>query len=150
MAERLDGKFEVVRELERTDALRSVEAFDATGRKVRVNWFNVSDPKSRSGFHRYRTAVKNAGSPLLLDAVARPGAYYTVWEPLDGIDAQTWLEGHPKDEGFRRALKELGDVLESYGFALQDAHVLALQNEKEVRPALAALKSACVSTRAVL
>jgi beta-lactam-binding protein with PASTA domain len=142
MAERLDGKFEVVRELERSDALRSVEAIDATGRKVRVNWFNVSDPKSRSGFHRYRTAVKNAGSPLLLDAVARPGAYYTVWEPLDGIDAQTWLEGHPKDEGFRRALKELGDVLESYGFALQDAHVLALQNEKEVRPALAALRSA--------
>jgi beta-lactam-binding protein with PASTA domain len=142
MAERLDGKFEVVRELERTDALRSVEALDASGRKVRVNWFNVSDPKSRSGFHRYRTAVKNAGSPLLLDAVARPGAYYTVWEPLDGIDAQTWLEGHPKDEGFRRALKELGDVLESYGFALQDAHILALQNEKEVRPALAALKSA--------
>ncbi len=142
MAERLDGKFEIVRELEKTESSRIVEAVDGNARKVRVNWFNVSDPKSRSGFHRYRTAVKNAASPLLLDAVARPGAYYTVWEPLDGISAQTWLEGHPKDEGFRRALRELGDVLESYGFALQDATVLALQTDKEVRPALAELNLA--------
>ncbi len=142
MAERLDGKYEVVRELERTALLRKVEALDANGKSVRVDWFAVLDPKSRSGFHRYRTAVKNAGSPLLLDAVARPGAYYTVWEPVDGIDAATWLEGHPKDEAFRRGLSELGDVLESYGFALQDAHVIALQGDKEVRPALVSLQSA--------
>jgi beta-lactam-binding protein with PASTA domain len=142
MAERLDGKFDIARELERTDAWRRVEAVDANGRTVRVDWFFVTDPKSRSGFHRYRTAVKNAGSALLLDAVARPGAYYTVWEPLDGVDAQAWLEGHPKDERFKKALTELGDVLESYGFALQDARILALQGEKEVTPALAALEPA--------
>jgi beta-lactam-binding protein with PASTA domain len=142
MAERLDGKFEIQRELERTDAWRRVEALDASGRAVRVDWFFVADPKSRSSFHRYRTAVKNAGSPLLLDAVARPGAYYTVWEPLDGVSAQNWLETHPKDEGFRKALHELGEVLESYGFALSDARILALQDDKEVRPALAALEPA--------
>ena len=142
MAERLDGKYEVVRELERSNELRIVEALDANGKSVRVDWFTVQDPKSRSGFHRYRTAVKNAASPLLLDAVARPGAYYTVWETVDGIDAATWLEGHPKDEAFRRSLSELGDVLESYGFALQDARVMALQNDKEVRPALVSLQSA--------
>ena len=142
MAERLDGKYEVVRELERSDELRKLEALDANGKSVRVDWFTVSDPKTRSMFHRYRTAVKNAGSPLLLDAVARPGAYYTVWETVDGIDAATWLEGHPKDEAFRRGLSELGDVLESYGFALQDAHVIALQGDKGVRPALVSLQSA--------
>ncbi len=142
MAERLDGKYEVVRELERSALLRTVEALDANGKSVRVDWFAVQDPKSRSGFHRYRTAVKNAGSALLLDAVARPGAYYTVWETVDGIDAATWLAGHPKDEMFRKALSELGDVLESYGFALQDAHVIALQGDKDVRPALVSLHSA--------
>lgn len=142
MAERLDGKYEVVRELERSPELRKLEALDANGKSVRVDWFTVSDPKSRSMFHRYRTAVKNAASPLLLDAVARPGAYYTVWEAVDGIDAATWLAGHPKDEGFRKTLSELGDVLESYGFALQDARVIALQGSKEVRPALVSLQSA--------
>ena len=142
MAERLDGKYEVVRELERSAELRKLEALDANGKSVRVDWFTVSDPKSRSSFHRYRTAVKNAASPLLLDAVARPGAYYTVWEVVDGIDAATWLEGHPKDEAFRKALSELGDVLESYGFALQDARVIALQGDKDVRPALVSLQSA--------
>ena len=142
MAERLDGKYEVVRELERSPELRQLEALDANGKSVRVDWYMVSDPKSRSSFHRYRTAVKNAASPLLLDAVARPGAYYTVWETVDGVDAVTWLEGHPKDESFRRGLSELGDVLESYGFALQDAQVIALQSDKEVRPALVSLRSA--------
>ena len=142
MAERLDGKYEVVRELERNPELRTVEALDANGKSVRVDWFTVSDPKSRSMFHRYRTAVKNAGSPLLLEAVARPGAYYTVWETVDGMDAATWLEGHPKDDAFRKTLSELGDVLESYGFALQDARVIALQNDKEVRPALVSLQNA--------
>ena len=142
MAERLDGKYEVVRELERNPELRTVEALDANGKSVRVDWFTVSDPKSRSMFHRYRTAVKNAGSALLLEAVARPGAYYTVWETVDGMDAASWLEGHPKDEAFRRGLSELGDVLESYGFALQDARVIALQNDKEVRPALVGLRGA--------
>jgi len=142
MADRLDGKYEVVRELERNPELRTVAALDANGKSVRVDWFTVSDPKSRSMFHRYRTAVKNAGSPLLLEAVARPGTYYTVWETVDGMDAATWLEGHPKDEAFRRGLSELGDVLESYGFALQDARVIALQNDKEVRPALVSLQNA--------
>ena len=46
MADRLDGKYEVVRELERNPELRTVAALDANGKSVRVDWFTVSDPKS--------------------------------------------------------------------------------------------------------
>lgn len=147
MPERLDSKYNVTREISRDEWMRSVEATDATGKAVRLDWFFVVDPKSRANFHRYRTAIKNVASPLLLDAVSRPGAYYTVWEVLEGTDGAAWLAQHPKDMGFRSAFAEAAQVLGSYGFALTDANFIALQGAKgDVRPALTSLRSADRST----
>ncbi len=147
MPERLDSKYNVTREISRDEWMRSVEATDASGKMVRLDWFFVVDPKSRANFHRYRTAIKNVSSPLLLDAISRPGAYYTVWEMLEGTNSTTWLAQHPKDTGFRNALAEAGQVLGSYGFALTDANFIALQGAKgDVRPALTGLRSADRST----
>jgi beta-lactam-binding protein with PASTA domain len=142
--EKLDGKYEVKREISRDAAVRSVEAATPDGRAVRVDWFFVVDPKSRSNFHRYRTALKSANSPLMLDAVARPGAYYTVWQLEGGASASSWLEAHPKDDGFREYLKNIASSLESFGFSLADTDVIAVEHREngkaEVRPAIANLR----------
>ena len=142
--EKLDGKYEVKRENSRDAAVRSVEAATSDGRSVRVDWFFVIDPKSRSNFHRYRTALKTANSPLMLDAVARPGAYYTVWQLEGGASAVSWLEAHPKDDGFRGYLQTIASSLESFGFSLADTDVIAVEHREngkaEVRPAIANLR----------
>jgi beta-lactam-binding protein with PASTA domain len=143
---KLDGKYEILRELERNDARRVLEVRHPDGRVVRLDWFNITDPKSRASFHRYRSVVRNSGSNLLLDAVARPGAYYSVWSPSNAQEAGAWLASHPRDEGFRRALEELALLLAEYGFALSDARVLAMQDwregSREMRPVIADLSFA--------
>ena len=143
---KLDGKYEILRELESTEARRVLEVRHPDGRVVRLDWFNITDPKSRASFHRYRSVVRNSGSSLLLDAVARPGAYYSVWSPSNAQDAGAWLASHPRDEGFRRALEELAVLLAEYGFALSDARVLAVQDSREgsreMRPVIADLSFA--------
>ena len=143
---KLDGKYEILRELERDDARRVLEVRHPDGRVVRLDWFNITDPKSRASFHRYRSVVRNSGSSLLLDAVARPGAYYSVWSPSNAQEAGAWLASHPRDEGFRRALEELSVLLAEYGFALSDARVLAVQDSREgsreMRPVIADLSFA--------
>jgi beta-lactam-binding protein with PASTA domain len=149
MPDRLDNKYTVQKELHKDEWMRSVLATDPNNKTVRLDWFFVVDPKSRANFHRYRTAIKNVASPLLLDAVSRPGAYYTVWEALEGVDSQTWLAQHPKDQAFRQTLSEAAEVLGSYGFALTDAQFIALQGAKEVKPALLGLKSADRSSEAI-
>ena len=144
MLEKLDGKYEVRREISRDAAVRSVEAATSDGRGVRVDWFFVIDPKSRSNFHRYRTALKTANSPLMLDAVARPGAYYTVWQLEGGASAASWMEAHPKDDGFRVRVQAIAGSLESFGFSLADSDVIAVEHREngkaEVRPAIANLR----------
>jgi beta-lactam-binding protein with PASTA domain len=143
---KLDGKYEILRELESSDARRVLEVRHPDGRVVRLDWFNIIDPKSRASFHRYRSVVRNSGSSLLLDAVARPGAYYSVWSPSNAQEAGAWLASHPRDEGFRRALEELALLLAEYGFALSDARVLAVQDSREgsreMRPVIADLSFA--------
>ncbi len=144
MPEKLDGKYEVKREISHDAAVRSVEVTAVDGRAVRLDWFFVTDPKSRSAFHRYRTALKTNNSPLMLDAVARPGAYYTVWQLETGASAKDWLEAHPKDESFRQRLVDIAGSLETFGFALSDSDVIAVEHREngkaEVRPALANLR----------
>ncbi len=138
---KLDGKYDVLRELEHDEARRAVEARHPDGRNVRLDVFNVTDPKSRSNFHRYRTALKVAASPLMLDAVARPGSYYTVWEQTNATSASAWLQAHPRDETFRKSLETLAGTLSEHGFALSDARVVALSDadNRETRPVLADL-----------
>ena len=128
---KLDGKYEILRELEITDARKVLEVRHPDGRVVRLDWFNITDPKSRASFHRYRSVVRNSGSSLLLDAVARPGAYYSVWSPLTAPEAAAWMASHPRDEAFRRSLEELAVLLSEYGFALSDARVLAVPDTRE-------------------
>lgn len=141
---KLDGKYEILRELERDGTRRAVEARHPDGRTVRLDVFSVTDPKSRSNFHRYRTALKVAGSKLMLDAVARPGSYYTVWDQTNAQSATAWLQSHPRDEGFRKSLETLAGTLAEHGFALSDARVVAVADtdNRETRPVLADLSLA--------
>jgi beta-lactam-binding protein with PASTA domain len=143
---KLDGKYEILRELEITDARKVLEVRHPDGRVVRLDWFNITDPKSRASFHRYRSVVRNSGSSLLLDAVARPGAYYSVWSPSNAQEAGAWLAAHPRDEAFRLAITEMSVLLAEYGFALSDARVLAVPDSREgsrdMRPVIADLSFA--------
>jgi beta-lactam-binding protein with PASTA domain len=143
---KLDGKYEILRELEITEARKVLEVRHPDGRVVRLDWFNITDPKSRASFHRYRSVVRNSGSSLLLDAVARPGAYYSVWSPSNAQEAGAWLAAHPRDEAFRSALTELSVLLAEYGFAFSDARVLAVPDSREgsrdMRPVIADLSFA--------
>ena len=131
--QKLDGKFEVIRELERDDFRRSIEARRSDGSVVRVDWFTVGNPKSRSHFHRYRSTLRAVNSPLLLDVVARPGAYYTVWQPSTAPEALARLASHPKDDAFHGQLETLANTLAEHGFALQDANILATESRENGR-----------------
>jgi beta-lactam-binding protein with PASTA domain len=136
---RLDGKFEVSREIETSGNRTSYEAVAPDGAAVRVDWFSVTDTRSRSDFHRYRSALKAAGSPLLLDAVARPGAYYSAWLPSTAQEGGAFLAAHSRDDAYRSTLDDLAACLSDYGFSLADARVLALESREGGRPTVRAV-----------
>ena len=138
----LDGKYSVTRELSGGEGLTNYEATLPTGEVTRVDWFSVRDPKTRSLFHQYRTALKVLGSPLMIDAVIRPGVYYSAWWPSDAPSAEAYLVDHPRDLNFRQRLEELASTLAAYGFALRDATIVALTNSAAPEPAVAGLTMA--------
>ncbi|HEX2863404.1 MAG TPA: serine/threonine protein kinase, partial [Deinococcales bacterium] len=116
----LDGKYSVVREVSSADGLTVYETHLPGGETARVDWFTVNDPKTRSLFHQYRTALKVIGSPLLIDAVIRPGVYYSAWWPSEAPAAGGYLADHPRDQKVRERLEEMAETLAAYGFALRD------------------------------
>ena len=131
-AGRIDGKYEVRSELMRDGhlVLYSVTAIqqpgraDLDGQLLRLGWFQVSTSAQRSSFHRYRAALKALAPAGLIDVVARPGAYYTVWKPLEGQPLTAFLALPVRGELPVQALRDLATGLSEQGYALNDAEVI--------------------------
>ncbi|MBB6097440.1 beta-lactam-binding protein with PASTA domain [Deinobacterium chartae] len=133
---RVDGKYEVLRELSREENTIVQEAISPEGQSVRLVWFDVHDPATRALFHRYRSALRAVGSIFLVDVVARPGAYYSVWLPPSGTPLEEYLGAPVKDEATVDAVRTVAEMLAEHGFALPDAQIFL----EDGRPQLAALK----------
>ena len=144
-AGRIDGKYEVLSELMRDGHLtlysvlasgQSATGQSATGQpaqgqsapgpleSLRLGWFEVGSSAQRSSFHRYRAALKALAPAGLLDVVARPGAYYTVWKPLEGQLLPAFLALPAWNELSVQALRDLANGLSEQGYALSDAEVV--------------------------
>ncbi|UQN05030.1 PASTA domain-containing protein [Deinococcus sp. QL22] len=120
----IDGKYEVVREVSREGNVTVSEVRAGEGVTRRVAWFDVSTPADRQGFHAYRTALRAVQPAGLTDVVARPGAYYAVWQPVTGLPLADLLAQPKKQEETVEALRELTASLAENGFALSDADVV--------------------------
>ncbi len=139
-AGRIDGKYEVLSELMRDGHLtlysvlasgQSASGQSVTGQSapgplepLRLGWFEVGSSAQRSSFHRYRAALKALAPAGLLDVVARPGAYYTVWKPLEGQLLPAFLALPAWNELSVQALRDLANGLSEQGYALSDAEVI--------------------------
>lgn len=134
----IDGKYEVVRELAREGNVTLSEVRSGEGVTRRLAWFEVSTPESRQGFHAYRSALRALGPAGLTDVVARPGAYYAVWQPVAGTPLSEFAAQPKKQEETLEALGALAARLAEHGYALPDADVVIEGREPRVaylRPA---------------
>lgn len=124
-ATRIDGKYDVLRELSRDGNVTRSEVRAAEGVTRTVAWFGVASPAERHVFHTYR-AVLRALSPVgLTDVVARPGAYYTVWQTLAGTPLDAFVaQGGKKPAEAVEAVRDLAGRLAEHGYALTDADVV--------------------------
>ncbi|GEM47351.1 PASTA domain-containing protein [Deinococcus cellulosilyticus] len=130
---RIDGKYEIVQELSKETHSTLYEATGPGGELVRVDWFTIVDPSTRTLFLKYRTALKGSESPLLQDVVSKPGAYYTVWKTTEVDPIENFLQAHVKDAAAVEALITLVQVLTEQGFAAQDADIGLLDGKPVLR-----------------
>ncbi|MFC4639769.1 PASTA domain-containing protein [Deinococcus hohokamensis] len=134
----IDGKYEIVRELSRDGHVTLSEVRAGEGVTRQVAWFEVSTPADRQAFHAYRTAVRTLAPAGLTDVVARPGAYYAVWQPVSGVPLETVLAQPVKPEETVDAVRALAARLAVHGFALADADIVVEGHEPRIaylRPA---------------
>ncbi|WP_019588178.1 PASTA domain-containing protein [Deinococcus apachensis] len=130
----IDGKYQVVRELAREGHVTLSEVRAGEGVTRQVAWFDVTSPAARQGFHAYRAALRAIAPAGLTDVVARPGAYYAVWQPVTGTPlAEFAAQPGTKQEETVQAVRNLAARLAEHGYALPDADVLV--DGKEVRVA---------------
>lgn len=129
----IDGKYQVVRELSREGHVTLSEVRAGEGVTRRVAWFDVTSPAARQGFHAYRAALRAIAPAGLTDVVARPGAYYAVWQPVTGTPLSEFAAQPKKQEETVEAVQALATRLAEHGYALPDADVLV--DGKEVRVA---------------
>ena len=120
----IDGKYEVVRELSRSGNVTLYEVNAAAGALRRVAWFTVGSQADRQGFHTYRTALRAIAPAGLTDVVARPGAYYAVWQPVTGTPLSEVVTQPQKQQETVEAVQALAAALANHGFALADADVV--------------------------
>ncbi|MPY67302.1 PASTA domain-containing protein [Deinococcus sp. SDU3-2] len=129
----IDGKYEVVRELSREGHVTLSEVRAGEGVTRRLAWFDVTSPAARQGFHAYRAALRAVNPAGLTDVVARPGAYYAVWQPVSGLPLEEVAAQPRKDEEVVQGVQALAAALATHGYALPDADVAV--DGKEVRVA---------------
>ncbi|WP_291423470.1 PASTA domain-containing protein [Deinococcus sp.] len=123
----IDGKYEVLRELSQEGNLHMYEVKAAEGVIRRVAWFDVTTPADRQQFHAYRTAIRAIAPAGLTDVVARPGAYYAVWQDVSGQPFQDYLTQSAKrvkSQEEVQAVQNLTTALAASGFALSDADIV--------------------------
>ncbi|GAA5532305.1 PASTA domain-containing protein [Deinococcus aluminii] len=120
----IDGKYQVVRELAREGHVTLSEVRAGEGVTRRVAWFDVTSPPARQGFHAYRAALRAISPAGLTDVVARPGAYYAVWQPVAGTPLSEVAAQPKKQEETVQAVQALAARLAEHGYALPDADVV--------------------------
>ncbi|GAA5504185.1 hypothetical protein Dxin01_03954 [Deinococcus xinjiangensis] len=120
----IDGKYEVLRELPKEGNVAQYEVKAAEGVTRRVAWFDVGTPADRQQFHAYRTALRAIAPAGLTDVVARPGAYYAVWQDVSGTPLSDFLSQSNKKQETIDAVEALGNTLAEHGFALPDADIV--------------------------
>lgn len=120
----IDGKYQVVRELAREGHVTLSEVRAGEGVTRRVAWFNVNSPASRQGFYAYRAALRAIAPAGLTDVVARPGAYYAVWQPVTGLPLAEVAAQPIQQEETIQAVHALAARLAEHGYALPDADVV--------------------------
>lgn len=128
----IDGKYRVLRELAQDGHVRLFEVQAAEGVTRQVAWFDVVSPADRQQFHAYRTALRSINPAGLTDVVARPGAYYAVWQPVTGTPLQEVAAQPTKRQETIDAVEALGRKLADSGFALTDADVVLHGDQPEV------------------
>lgn len=128
----IDGKYEVLREVSVQGPVTLSEVRAAEGVTRQVAWFTVATPADRQAFHAYRTALRALSPAGLTDVVARPGAFYAVWQPVTGQPLESALahKGVPQDLVER--VQALAASLAEHGYALEDAQVLVEAHEPRV------------------
>ena len=120
----IDGKYQVLREVSRTGNVTLYEVRAAEGVTRQVAWFEVQTPAERQNFHAYRTALRSVAPAGLTDVVARPGAYYAVWQPVSGTPLAEAAAQPTKRQEMVEAVEALGTRLADAGFALSDADIV--------------------------
>ncbi|MVN85543.1 PASTA domain-containing protein [Deinococcus sp. HMF7620] len=120
----IDGKYEVLRELAVQGSVTLSEVRAAEGVTRQVAWFNVASPAERQAFHTYRSALRALAPAGLTDVVARPGAYYAVWQPVTGQPLDTALAQKVKPQELIDGVQALSTRLAEQGYALDDAQVV--------------------------
>lgn len=120
----IDGKYEIVREVSRDGHVTLSEVRAGEGVTRQVAWFDVTSPAARQGFHAYRAALRAVAPAGLTDVVARPGAYYAVWQPVAGVPLAEVAAQPVKHEETVQAVQALAAALAEHGHALPDADVV--------------------------
>ncbi len=122
---RFDGKYELLNPILEGSGVDFTlsEAQDQNGMAVLVVVMNVQTAEQRNLFHKYRAALKAVVSPFLIDVVARPGAYYSVWKPAKGTLLEEYIASPRKGEATNAAVRDLASRLELAGFALTEAQI---------------------------
>ncbi|MFC4427614.1 PASTA domain-containing protein [Deinococcus navajonensis] len=149
----IDGKYEIVRELSRDGHVTLSEVRAGEGVTRQVAWFDVTTPADRQAFHAYRTAVRTLAPAGLTDVVARPGAYYAVWQPVTGVPLETVMVQPSKPEETVDAVRALAARLAVHGFALADADIVVEGHEPRIaylRPAHRTPEDAALMNTATL
>ncbi|WP_221090618.1 PASTA domain-containing protein [Deinococcus aquaedulcis] len=128
----IDGKYEVLRELTVQGPVTLSEVRAAEGVTRQVAWFTVASPADRQAFHTYRAALRALAPAGLTDVVARPGAYYAVWQPVAGQPLEAALAQKGPAQELVEGVQALATALAAQGYALDDATVVVDGTEARV------------------
>lgn len=120
----IDGKYEVLRDLSRQGNVTLSEVRAAEGVTRQVAWFDISTPADRQAFHAYRSVLRSLAPAGLTDIVARPGAYYAVWQTVGGLPLEGVLAQPKKRQEAVDNVRTLAARLAEHGYALGDADIM--------------------------
>ncbi|GGO31357.1 PASTA domain-containing protein [Deinococcus humi] len=128
----IDGKYGVLRELSRYGNVTLSEVRAAEGVTRQVAWFDISTPADRQAFHAYRSVLRALNPAGLTDIVARPGAYYAVWQTVGGLPLEGALAQPKKRQETVDNVRTLAARLAEHGYALSDADIMLEGDEPRI------------------
>lgn len=123
---RFDGKYEIIQTLmERRElGLTLLDVEDASHNRLQIVSMDIQDSSGRDLFHRYRALLKATDTPLLVDVVARPGAYYSVWKQHVGQPLDRYLKLLRKRRSTNATIRSIVEPLSLAGFLVEEAKII--------------------------